>query len=101
MSIIEPHKHEVRSVVGLFVQINGTLGPPTRRYKHQDGNSQSPSYKHWFNINSYELHQQRSCDSVIDDLVIVKAAVSVSLLGFEPITLYLLVNLIITCIIKW
>ena len=46
--------------------IKGTQQTPTtsRGYKHQAGNSQSLSYKHWFNVYYYELHKSRNCDSV-------------------------------------
>ena len=50
--------------------IKGTRETPTRGYEHQAGNSQSLSYKHWFNVYDYELHKSRNCD-----LVIVKSAV--------------------------
>ena len=36
--------------------IKGTRQTPTRGYKHQAGNNQSLSYKHWFNVYDYELH---------------------------------------------
>ena len=44
--------------------VKGTRQTSTRGYKHQASYSQSLSYRHWFSVFEYELHNSRSCDSV-------------------------------------
>ena len=70
-------------------------------YKHQTGNSQSLSYKHWFllSVNDYELHKSRYCDSVTRRQYILRVIVksAVSFVGYKPTTSWLQVR----CDVSW